>query len=345
MVLYGFQSPSISENDSMLFFISWCIDHNRVSYSVFRDGAWQMPSTIPDSIIGDYVTSIFYHDQDSTIYFWSNHYFLARSRFQNGAWQQADSLGGYMNLTGTEFSPSLPADGTRLYFDRDGLIMYSDISDGTFSEPAALPSEINNPDSVQGCSRISPDGRKLYFNRWGQQSMIGPFYMYVSEQINGVWQPCVKVDDDVNFGLPNPECMGFRAYSQLPSFSLGGQNMYFEVFAMVGGICEPGMGIYCSELQSGISDDKDITPAHFSLSAYPNPFNAEVSISISGELESISDLAIYNIAGQRVRNLLVAPSVIWDGKDAMRHDIASGIYFVRAVGDGQLKIIKVALVR
>ena len=37
--------------------------------------------------------------------------------------------------------------------------------------------------------------------------------------------------------------------------------------------------------------------------------------------------------------------IIWDGKDATRQDIASGIYFIRAAGNGQSKTIKVALVR
>jgi len=343
-VLYGFESPSISENDSLIFFIPWCFWHHPAAYSVFSEGVWQMPSTVPDSITGDNVTSLFYHEQDSTLYFRSNRYPLGRTRFRDGIWQAADSLASYLYLTGTEVDPSLPADGSRLYFDRHGTIMYSDIIDGAFSEPVPLPEVINSPDSLEAYPRISSDGNKLYFNRWDRNWIVGPFHMYVSEQVNGVWQPAVKVDNDVNFGDPNPECMNAYGASILPSFSLNGTKMYFE-YSAIGGFCEPYMSIYFSELQSGVSDDGDITPAQFFLSAYPNPFNAEVSINISGELESISELAIYNIAGQRVRNLPVAPSVIWDGKDASRHDMASGIYFVRAAGDGHSRTIKVALVR
>jgi hypothetical protein len=92
-------------------------------------------------------------------------------------------------------------------------------------------------------------------------------------------------------------------------------------------------------------DSDLLVPKELSINCFPNPFNAEVSINISGDLKSISELAIYNIAGQRVRNLPITPSVIWDGKDAARHDMASGIYFVRATGNGQSRTIKVALVR
>ena len=75
--------------------------------------------------------------------------------------------------------------------------------------------------------------------------------------------------------------------------------MYFEFGAICGEFCEPCGGIFVSELVTSVDDPPDNIPAQFSLSAYPNPFNAEVSITISGDLVSISELAIYPISQVR----------------------------------------------
>ena len=36
--------------------------------------------------------------------------------------------------------------------------------------------------------------------------MLGPYNMYVSELIDSTWQRAVRLDFDINFGLPNPHC-------------------------------------------------------------------------------------------------------------------------------------------
>jgi Tol biopolymer transport system component len=344
-LLYGYQSPAVSSNDSLLFFIPWCLDGRRVAYSRFQDGSWQTATTIADSIIDGFPTSIFYRDTDSTLYFTSDQRLgIWKTAFRNGIWHPAVSLGNVINSTGAEACPSFTADGSSLYFIRYRTICHSAIIDGEFTVPDTLPENINNPDSIQWFPSISPDGAKLYFNRRGY-GLIDPAWMYVSTFSDGQWQIPMVLNTHINFGTPNPECMGRIGTSLFPSFSCNGNKMYFEYSTVVGMWCEQASGIFISELQSGVSDDGDVTPAQFSLAAYPNPFNAEVSISISGDMESISELAIYNIAGQKVRNLPIAPSVIWDGKDATRHDMASGIYFVQAAGDGVSQTIKVALVR
>ena len=342
-VLYGFESPSISWNDSLLFFIPWCFNSHPVVYSVYAEDAWQNPSAIPDTITGDYVSSLFFHDQDSTLYFKSNRYPLGRTRMRDGIWQPAESLSNYTYLTGAETDPSLPEDGSRLYFNRNGTIMYSDIINGEFNEPVALPEVINSPDSNESCPRISLDGRKLYFNRC--QGFYCQDKLRVSEYLNGQWQIPMVVDNDINFGGPAPDCWGRFGTSLLPSFSLNDTKMYFEYASYYTQLCEPGFGIMVSELLSGVSDDEDNTPSQFSLSAYPNPFNAEISINISGNISQLSNLSIYNISGQKVRSMPIGPNIIWDGRDEGRNDVASGIYFVRAAGDGISRTIKVALVR
>ncbi len=72
-----------------------------------------------------------------------------------------------------------------------------------------------------------------------------------------------------------------------------------------------------------------------SLSVFPNPFNAEISIRFGLAIGSEMDLTVYNINGQAVRRLIVgehkAPgqyTATWDGRDDTGHALASGAYLL-----------------
>jgi len=69
---------------------------------------------------------------------------------------------------------------------------------------------------------------------------------------------------------------------------------------------------------------------------YPNPFNPVTSIQYtvnSRQRPVPTTLKVYNILGQKVRTLVDEPKgrgnheVIWDGKDDLGKEVASGIYF------------------
>jgi hypothetical protein len=79
-------------------------------------------------------------------------------------------------------------------------------------------------------------------------------------------------------------------------------------------------------------------PLDFSLSPnYPNPFNATTSFTlyVSGENPCPISVKIYNVLGQEVRTLvdgITSPGnhlVVWDGKDHLGRQLASGVYFSR----------------
>jgi len=71
------------------------------------------------------------------------------------------------------------------------------------------------------------------------------------------------------------------------------------------------------------------------IANYPNPFNPETTIAFSLAKEGHVTLDIFNVKGQKVSTLLseVRKSglhkVVWNGKDNIGHDVASGIYFYR----------------
>jgi len=68
---------------------------------------------------------------------------------------------------------------------------------------------------------------------------------------------------------------------------------------------------------------------------YPNPFNPKTNISFSIPSEQKVTLTIYNLKGQKVKELMNGnlpageQSVVWEGKDENGKQVASGLYFYK----------------
>jgi len=85
---------------------------------------------------------------------------------------------------------------------------------------------------------------------------------------------------------------------------------------------------------SGMVFIDSASPAPFSVSPpYPNPFNPVTTIEFSLAEAGNVNLFIYNVAGQKIRELLSsykAPGtyrVVWDGCDSSGSAISNGVYF------------------
>ena len=84
---------------------------------------------------------------------------------------------------------------------------------------------------------------------------------------------------------------------------------------------------------------------------YPNPFNSSTTIQFdlarSGEVE----LAVYNLAGQKVLTLAHgqrkagAHTLHWDGRSDEGRDLASGVYVYRLQAGDQVDTRKLVLVQ
>lgn len=83
------------------------------------------------------------------------------------------------------------------------------------------------------------------------------------------------------------------------------------------------------------SDIKNSPHKIYLATNYPNPFNPETTISFEISHTSGVRLAIYDASGKLIKTLIddkVDPgyhSVIWDGRDEMGKDMASGVYLYR----------------
>lgn len=84
---------------------------------------------------------------------------------------------------------------------------------------------------------------------------------------------------------------------------------------------------------------------------YPNPFNANTEICYGIPKDGHVVLSIFNSLGQGVRTLVDSEQragehvVVWDGRDDMRQDVASGLYFCRLRAGEFTKVVKMMLVR
>ena len=80
---------------------------------------------------------------------------------------------------------------------------------------------------------------------------------------------------------------------------------------------------------------------------YPNPFNPETRIVYILPEKSDVDISLYNMIGQKVRELVRASQergeyeVIWDGRDETNGDVPSGIYFVKFNAKNFRKTMKI----
>ncbi len=86
-------------------------------------------------------------------------------------------------------------------------------------------------------------------------------------------------------------------------------------------------------------------------SAYPNPFNPSTTISFDLSEMGIVMIEIYNIKGQKVKNLLndiVLPgrhNIVWNGLDDNRKVVSSGVYFYKMQAGNYIKINKMIMIK
>ncbi len=95
-------------------------------------------------------------------------------------------------------------------------------------------------------------------------------------------------------------------------------------------------------------------PQRLELEAnYPNPFNPETLIPfvVPGE-GRVVDLAVFNAAGQMVRELLNSQwmppgqhEVLWDGRDEKGAPVGSGVYVYRLQADGRSLVRRMTLIK
>lgn len=116
----------------------------------------------------------------------------------------------------------------------------------------------------------------------------------------------------------------------------------------------PAPGVYDGYLRVSnfpVSNDDQLQGPVSALTAYPNPFNPDVSISFALARAETASVEIFNLRGQKVNTLadgrLASGKhvLIWNGKDERGNSVASGIYFARIKTKSQTRAIKMMLMK
>lgn len=101
-----------------------------------------------------------------------------------------------------------------------------------------------------------------------------------------------------------------------------------------------------------VPDPPSRAPASLRVaSVEPNPFNPRTTIAFEIPRDMRGRLVVHDVRGREIAVLrdgaLTAGrhDVVWDGRDANERPVASGVYFVRLVGDAQQDVRKMVLVR
>ena len=142
--------------------------------------------------------------------------------------------------------------------------------------------------------------------------------------------PCVNTGDPDTTGL------------NLPEFDLAGNPRVY------GGRID--MGAY--ENQNVVGANEDLIHLVTKLNQnYPNPFNPTTTINYTLKENSMVSLNIYNIKGQKVKQLVSDQvlagqhSVIWNGKDDNGKLVSSGIYFYKLKTKNYEKTKRMVLIK
>ena len=87
------------------------------------------------------------------------------------------------------------------------------------------------------------------------------------------------------------------------------------------------------------------------VTAYPNPFNPQTTISFALDRSQRAEIAVYDLTGKQLAVLVDRTyaagehSVVWTGKDASGRAVPSGAYVVRLKTDSDVEARKVSLIR
>jgi hypothetical protein len=102
---------------------------------------------------------------------------------------------------------------------------------------------------------------------------------------------------------------------------------------------------------TGVPDESDEVHSVVSLGNHPNPFGRATTIAFSLSRPSHVTLAVYDIAGHKVRTLEEGHrtagdhEIRWDARNEGGHTVANGTYFLRLEAGGEVTAVKMNVVR
>ncbi len=184
--------------------------------------------------------------------------------------------------------------------------------------------------------------------QWNKNGVIGDLDVTGNLAVNGTIFLRLRFDDtNIHFEASLDGATWTDTYTEvfdLPGYTLD-SVFYYELAAystVVNGILIVDDFSISNNLASGPSAKPNlaaapatIAPAVFALQNYPNPFNAETRINVALPQDAGIHLAVYDLTGREVQELLVGSrlagnyEITWDGRNRDGIISSSGVYLLR----------------
>ena len=185
---------------------------------------------------------------------------------------------------------------------------------------------------------------------------IGGINGYVYDSISGLPVDCVKIEI---FGkLPEfSDTLGcFQYPSGSGNYTVRASRWDYQDLIIPNVQVAQGEDIMLNIplVRTNVANDDNTQspePADFGLTNYPNPFNPDTTIRFSVPSDGRVIVTIYNIKGQRVKQLLneqvVAGryAVVWDGIDHTGNPCSSGVYFYKLRTNSKTLVRKMLMLK
>lgn len=182
------------------------------------------------------------------------------------------------------------------------------------------------------------DDRSDNDSEWYPGYTSSGHYKVALEQADGLWNLEKKIDAG-NAGDPYPGSSAntdFSGASTPSSDAYSGAPTQVAVSNISNSMATMTADVVIGSPQDIANDGDGLLPERVRLLGnVPNPFNPETIINFEVTAETAIKLEIFSLTGQQIRTLSdqSLPAglyrLAWDGKDSMKRDVSSGVYFYR----------------
>ncbi|GAB4333233.1 MAG: hypothetical protein Kow0037_11460 [Calditrichia bacterium] len=208
--------------------------------------------------------------------------------------------------------------------------------------------------NISGITPLFPVPFKVYNTTYAPQTplILRGLDTAPLEQLNSGDQ--IYLFEGIILGQPvNPPIRTYKLTVILPQGSISPQNGDIYRITTIGYFTVVDTIRFKSPEWLKIdSPPANITGSFELFQNYPNPFNPTTTIRFSLPVASRVKLEIYNLLGQKVRELANRQlsagihELVWDGRSDSGKTVASGVYIYRLTsGNGLVKSKKLLLIR